>query len=284
MVYAVVGAGGRVGRLVASALCDAGVRVRAIGRDAARLRSAFDSAVETAAADLEDPATLVGALAGAERLFIASPVHPRLAVHQSGLVSAAQAAGVQRIVKLSGSAWTMRAGAPTSTGAAHHGVEQALAAAGIEHACVRPNAFMQASLAEAAGAAASGRIELPIGAARVSYIDIADIAAVAAALLLAPHIERTVEITGPAAVSGEDLAASASALLGRPVAYVPIEIETVLERMRRNGAPAFLLRHIEEVLTLLRAGAAAATTGEVERLCGRPARSVHDFLRASLGR
>jgi len=282
MVYAVVGANGRVGRLVAGALLGAGVRVRAIGRDAARLRTAFGCAVETAAADLGEPASLVASLASVERVFIASPVHPQLAAHQTNLVGAARAAGVQRIVKLSGSAWTMQPGSPTSTGAAHRAVEEALAAAGIEHACVRPNAFMQGSLAEAPRAMARGSFELPIGGARVSYIDVADIAAVAAALLLAPRVAGAVEITGPAAVSGDDLAASAAELLGRPVAYAPIGIDAAVAKMRASGAPPFLLRHLEEVLTLIRAGAAAATTGEVARLCGRPAGSVRDFLRASL--
>lgn len=281
MIYAVVGASGRVGRLVAGALIDAGVRVRVIGRDASRLQATFGPPVEAAAADLGEPGTLAAALAGVKRAFIASPVHPQLAAQQTSLVRAASAAGVQRIVKLSGSTWTMQTGAPTATGTAHRAVEAELAAAGIEHACVRPNAFMQGSLAEAPRAMALGRFELPIGDARVSYIDVADIAAVATALLLAPHVAGTVEITGPTAVSGDDLAATAAGLLGRPVAYVPVEIDAVLTRMRADGAPAFLLRHIGEVLALLRAGAAAATTGEVERLCNRPARPVREFLRTA---
>lgn len=281
-MYAVVGASGRVGQLVARALLDAGAPVRAIGRDAARLQAALGPQAAAAVADLGDEATLAGALAGVERVFLVSPVHPQLAAHQSNLVRAARAAGVRRIVKLSGSPWTMRPEAPTSTGAAHRAVEAALAAAGVEHACVRPNAFMQGSLGEPARQMPAGRFELAIGAARVSYIDVADIAAVAAAALLAPRLDGApIEITGPAAVSGEELAATAGELLGQPVAYAPVEVDVVLGRMRGSGAPPFMLRHIEEVLTLIRAGAAAATTGEVERVCGRPARPVRDFLRAA---
>ena len=145
-----------------------------------------------------------------------SPVGASLAARQVAAVRAAADAGVARIVKLSGSAWTMQPGRMTSSGAAHAEVEAAIKASAMPHVFLRPNAFMQTMLARLPGELASAdHFSLAIGAAQVSLIDVRDIAAVAAQALTGAQVDGEVlELSGPQAWSGSEIAAAATRLTG----------------------------------------------------------------------
>jgi uncharacterized protein YbjT (DUF2867 family) len=69
--------------------------------------------------------------------------------------------------------------------------------------------------------ASEGHFVAPIGDARVSAVDVRDIAAVAAvALTEAGHDGKTYVITGPAAVTHSELAAAIAKAIGRSVALL----------------------------------------------------------------
>ena len=278
----VLGATGRVGRLVTRALLDAQAAVCAMARDPARAAASLGARIEVRRGEFGDPAGIEAACAGVERLFLMSPVCELQAEHQIAAVDAARRAGVSRIVKLSGSAWTMREGDLTATGAAHLTVERHLRASNLEFAIVRPNAFMHGALDRpllALAAGESGTLALARGQARAGYIHIDDIGAVCAQALLAPAASCTAhEITGPQSMSGDDLAAEASLALGRVVSYEAVPVAHELDRLRRNGLSEFMLRHAQENLERMERGYAERVTGEVPRLLDRPARSARDFI------
>lgn len=263
----VFGASGRIGGLVAERLARAGrpLRVRCVSRSAR-----FPAGVEGVAADADRPETLVPALRGATGVFIATPIGERLEAQQRAIVAAAAAAGVERIVKLSGSDWTM---ADSESGRAHRAVETMLDTLPIATVSIRPNVFTQTFLARAKADAAEGRaVRLPIGAAAFACIDVRDIADVAVHALEAPAAGHVVHsITGPAAVTGDWVAAQLGAQ------YEPIALEAALEAA--HGASGFLLRHLEAMYRLIAAGAAARVGDTVARLLERPARSADEFLR-----
>ena len=281
----VLGATGRVGRRVTRHLLAAGVRVRALVRDPARAL-ALPGGAELVRGDFTDAASLAAACAGIDQVFLISPVQEDLAAQQGAVIEAARRAGVRRMVKLSGSSWTMREGDMTATGAAHLASEGLLRQSGMEFAIVRPNPFMQGSLdAAVLGLAQSADPDpdtLPMarGTARAGVIHIDDIAEVCAhALLAAADASNAVhEITGPASLSGDDIAREASAVLGRTIRYRAIPVEAALERLRQQGITGYPLRHLRENMVRVAAGYADVVTGEVPRLLGRPARSVREFL------
>jgi uncharacterized protein YbjT (DUF2867 family) len=84
----------------------------------------------------------------------------------------------------------------------HAAVEQHVRDLGIAHTFLRPNLFFQGLLAVAGPISAQGRFYAPIGEARVSAVDVRDIAAVAATTLTeAGHEGATYTLTGPAAIT-----------------------------------------------------------------------------------
>ena len=283
----VLGATGRVGRRVTGHLLAADVRVRALVRDPARVL-ALPSGAELVRGDFADAASLAAACAGVDQVCLISAVEEDLAAQQGAAIEAARRAGVRRMVKLSGSSWTMREGDMTATGAAHLASEGLLRKSGMAFAIVRPNPFMQGSLDAAvlalAQSADADHLPMARGTARAGVIHIDDIAAVCAHALLAADASNAVhEITGPASLSGDDIAREASAVLGRTIRYRAIPVEAALERMRQQGITGYALRHLRENMERVAAGYADVVTGEVARLLGRPARSVREFLVETLG-
>lgn len=283
----VLGATGRVGSLVVRELAASGCSVGGLVRDPARAAATWPAGAQQVTGDLGDAASIAAAMRGAQAVLITSPVHPQLAAWQCGAVRAAADAGVRRIVKLSGSAWTMQPGHATTVGAAHAQVEATMAAVeaagGPRGVCIRPNAFLQGMLGRvAAEVQASGAFSLALGEARVAFADLRDIASVCAHALRAADLPPCIEVTGPAAVGGSAIADMLQRLLARPVSYRPIEVAEAIERARATGLPEFTLTHQQEVLQRLRAGAGSAVSPAFAALVGRPPRDVAAFLAEAL--
>lgn len=314
------GATGRVGGALLRELLAANAPVRCLVRDPDRARAQFAAAdaardgvlvplaklggphtkgtqsngpqVEWARGDFGDSATVAAALHGVERVFVMSPVSADLAAQQINLVNAAARAGVTRIVKLSGSSWTMPAGTltagstatatTTATGTLHAQVEAAITATGVTHTLVRPTVFMQGMLSRIIESITqTDSFGLALGNARAAFIDIGDIAEVAShALLAGQALGPVLDITGPQAYSGEDIARIASALTARSISYQALLLEAALARA--SSVTAFMQCHLRDVLTLMLAGEAANVTDTVAQICGRPARPVEDWLHAAL--
>ena len=116
----------------------------------------------------------------------------------------------------------------------------------------------------------------PYADAGISMIDAEDVAQVAAALLLrgAPStsgalLGETLELTGPSAVSYADLGRELSQVSGRQIV-----VETRSYEEHTAAVPT--ARTFLEVL-----GRASEVSGEVERILGRPATPLADYVRRS---
>jgi uncharacterized protein YbjT (DUF2867 family) len=289
MTVLVSGGTGRLGRLVVQGLLARGAAVRVLTRDpqaAAALLGAAGPRLQFSAGDLAQPGSLRGVADGARAVLLLSPIHPRLAAQQIALVDEARRAGVDRIVKVSGSAWTLDPPGRSASGDAHRQVEQHLAVSGIAHALLRPNAWMQVALAGVLQALRAGQ---PLtdrhGGAAVGYIDVRDLADVTVDQLLATTLAAApLELTGPQPLRVADVAAEAAALLGRQVLVQAADAPAAATAAVPEGTDpqAFVQRVHGEFGRLIRSGAAAGVTDTVPRMLQRPARSVARWLRDEL--
>ena len=102
---------------------------------------------------------------------------------------------------------------------------------------LQPAFFMANLLMVAPGVAATDTLYAPTGGAKVAMVDVRDVAAVAAAVLADPtYAGRTLSVTGPEAITFDDVAAAIGAAVGRPIRYVdltPEEARPALRRRRR---------------------------------------------------
>jgi uncharacterized protein YbjT (DUF2867 family) len=114
----------------------------------------------------------------------------------------------------------------------------------------------------------------------VSYVDCADIAACAVALLTGPaRPGATFTLTGPEALTHAEIAALLSDAWGRPVRYVDLPPDAFAARLTAQGLPEAFAADVAALFAeVATAGTLAGTTGDVEELTGRPPRTFADFL------
>lgn len=182
-MIAVTGATGSIGEHLVAELSARGAPFRIVARDP---RAAARLGGEIVHGDFDAPETLAAAFEGADQLFLnaggAVPVEgPQPMVRQQlAAIDAAAAAGISHVVKVS----VLRAapGRPLAEGA-HGEIETYLHDAGPAATVLRPSGFMQNYVTGIAGFTPDGGLLDTYGGARVSYIDAADIAACAAAVL-----------------------------------------------------------------------------------------------------
>lgn len=284
--FLVAGGTGRLGRLIVAGLLARGAAVRVLTARPDEARTLLGSAVARAEGRFEDAGALAASLAGIDRLLLLSPVSETLESGQTAAIAAAERAGIRRIVKISGSTWTIDPPGSTHSGDAHATVEARLAASAIESVALRPNAWMQTSLGPAlARAAASGRLALPHGGSPVAYIDARDIADVAVhQLTTATVAPGPLVLTGPRAVGSAEIADLVGRQVGHPVAPAELAWTDQEAQLIAAGVPAAHRANIQRFAVLMAQGAAAPVTDTVERLLGRPARDVAALVAEALGK
>ncbi|WP_395298171.1 NAD(P)H-binding protein [Kitasatospora hibisci] len=258
----VVGATGTTGRRTAAGLVAAGCRVRAAGRSATPLPG-----TEPVRFDWYDPATHAGALDGADRVYLVPPVgDPDPAAVMLPFLRRARAAGVRRAVLLSSSA--VPEGGP-AVGRVH----AALPGLFDAWAVLRPSWFMQnftGTHTHAEGIRSHGTILTAAGDGRIGFVDAEDIAAVAVRALLDGRAPDTdLVLTGPQALSHDEIAAVLTEVTGRPVVHRRLSYEQLRDRLAAQVAPEFAAMLARMDLAIAE-GAEDRTTDTVLRLTGRP--------------
>jgi uncharacterized protein YbjT (DUF2867 family) len=114
----------------------------------------------------------------------------------------------------------------------------------------------------------------------VAMIDVDDIAAVAAtALTTTGHAGRAYVLTGPEALSYQDVAEKLARILGRPVAYKDIPLAIMRERRLAAGVPEWHADVQVDFSTALSAGHASTVTNPVETVTGKPSRTLEQLIR-----
>lgn len=266
----VTGSTGKVGKELVRNLQETKAKFRVGARSPQKI-----SGAEVVLFDLDRPETLGPALSGIERLFLLSSGGTE---REGPVVDAAKKAGVRHIVKLS--VW----GAETEAlefGRHHRPIEKKIEASGIPWTFLRPNGFMQNYVAYFAGTIkAQGAFYLPDRDARISVIDVRDIAAVAAkALTEKGHEGKAYTLSGPEALSNAEIAEKISRAVGKKVTYVDVSEDDYRKGLLGAGIPPAYADALVDLQRYYVRGGAARVTPEVERVTGRKPISFDQFAR-----
>lgn len=275
----VAGSTGTNGSLLIEELVAAGAPVRAMVRAPEKASSVERDGVEAVVVDFDSPETLEAAMEGVDRAFLVAPADPRQAEWENNFVDAAKRAGLRHVVKLS--VLGADAGAPVRFGRVHAEAERHLEESGMPYTILRPTGFMQNTLAYAGSVASEGRFYAPLADAPVAWIDVRDIAAVAARVLTEDgHEGKVYELTGPEAISNREIAEKLSGAVGEPVEHVEVSYEQARETMVGAGLPEWLADGLIELnKEVYEPGYAASVTDGVEEALGRRPRTFDEFAR-----
>jgi len=251
--FLILGGTGKVGRRLGDSLTRAGHDPRPASRHAA------------ARFDWQDPGSWPDALAGADGLFIVGPGSatdwsPLL----SRLLAEAKSAGVQRAVLLSAR------GVEFLPDGAVAAAERALREGPLPATILRPAHFAQ-NFTEAMFAPRDGVIIAPVGAGTEPFIDVRDIADVAAAVLAGGDYDgAALDLSGPEAVGFPEAAAILADVSGQPVRFEDESDADHVARLRAAGTPEGYIRWRMAMLGGIRRGADAYLSDGVQRVLGRP--------------
>ena len=269
---AVTGSTGFVGGSVAAQLSSAGVPLRLLTRSAAPTLP--DSVAYTV--DYADAEAAEQALTGVHTLFMVSARESatRLGEHRT-FIDAAAAAGVSHIVYTS-----FQGAAPDATftlGRDHHATEQHIEASGMGFTFLR-DSFYCDFLPDMAGD--DGVIRGPAGEGRVAAVCREDVARVASTIIREPsqHRDVTYTLTGPEAISLAEAAAMISAARGTALRFYNETIDEAYTSRQRYHAPVWQVDAWVSTYTSIALGEVATVTDDVERLTGRRAMSLNEFL------
>jgi uncharacterized protein YbjT (DUF2867 family) len=279
---AIIGNSGTNARPWTEAFLKAGWRVRNLVRAPQNIVQRPN--LTAAAFDFDDTQGHAAALTGVDVLALITPALPRQVEWETALIGAARSARVAGIIKLSVIGAEMAR--PISFFARNAAqTEAALQASGVPHVILRPNGFMQNVLRQRASIVAGSYVE-PSGATTASRIDVHDLADVAVAIADGPFDGRVLTLTGPEALTGEQMAATLTAVLGRPVRFISPPLPQFRAALTERGLPAWQIEAFVEVQDAVLAGRAphlAVVTNEVAAVTGRPPRSFAAFAQREFG-
>jgi uncharacterized protein YbjT (DUF2867 family) len=191
-------------------------------------------------------------------------------------IDAARAAGVDRMVKLSGP--RPASGSPIPFERWHAQIERHLIDSGIPWVLLRPCTYMTNLLMHADAVRHTGRLMAPAGSAEIAFVDPRDVAASAAAALAeGGHEGSAYALTGSEAITFERIAGDLSAATGRPIAYVDVPEPDARQGMVAAGLPEPVADAIIAIFAVQRTGAMARTSDTVLTLTGREPRSFARF-------
>ncbi|MGW1911597.1 NmrA family NAD(P)-binding protein [Streptomyces sp. NPDC002076] len=260
----ILGGTGRTGSLLADGLAQRGITPRTAARSGADVRF-----------DWDDPATHADAVAGVDRLYLVTPTMRVSYAGQVGVfLDLAEAAGVRHVTYLS-----VYNADQAPAGIDIAAVEADLASRhGITHSVLRPAWVMQ-NFADDHLPVIDGVITAPSAGGREAFVDAADIAAVATETLLAPetHAGATYSLTGPQALTFQDIADTIAFVSGRPVTYSDIDQEAWINGALAAGVPADFAVMMRWLTGAIVAGNGATPTGDIEKVTGRPATTFREF-------
>jgi NAD(P)H dehydrogenase (quinone) len=273
---AVTGSTGRLGSRVARGLSQLGVDQRLLVRDPSMAPALPGTHI--LAADYGDGAAVRTALTGAHTVFMvsASETPDRVQQHLT-FIDAAVAAGVQRIVYVS-----FFGASPTATftlARDHWATEEHLRSIGVAYTILRDNVYADFP---PHFIGTDGSIRGPAGDGRVAVVAQADIAEVAVAVLTSDgaHDGRTLNLTGPEALTMYEIAAILSDHLGRTVSYIPETVDEAYASRASYGAPQWQVDGWVSTYTAIAAGELATVNEDIPEVTGHPALTLKQVLEA----
>jgi len=272
----VTGASGNAGGAVLKEVLKTNRPVKGMYRSPA---DAAKASVEVGAviADFADRGSLGRALEGVEAVYlVCSPVR-ELVELEGNMVDACQAAGVRHVVLNSAlGAGDYRKSFPSW----HRRVEDKLSASGLDYTIVRPNSFMQNILTYyASSIRTEGAFYAAMGNARTSFIDVRDVAAVAARTLTSPgHAGKTYELNGPEALTYGEVAEKITQASGRRVQYVDIPVAQQKQAMLDQRLPDWLVTALLDLQAYYTGGKGGEVDDVISTILGRAPRTMDQFL------
>lgn len=275
----ITGATGSIGSELAKQLADHNIPFRALVRNLDKAKALKQlKGAELVTGDFNDEQSIVNALKGIEKAFLVSNSSEEAEALQCSFVGLAAKSGLRHIVKLSQFAADLNS--PVRFLRYHAVVEEKIKETGLQYTFLRPNLFMQGLLGFADPIKYQQQFFATAGDAKISLVDTLDIAAVAlAALTTTSHGNHIYDITGPEAISHQEIANILSQVLEKEIKYINVSDEEMQSALSDIGFPSWQLAGLIEDYAHYARGEAAVLSEAVKEVTGKAPRKFIDFVK-----
>jgi uncharacterized protein YbjT (DUF2867 family) len=289
----VTGATGTLGSQVVKQLLSAkakeDVNIKAAARSANDNTFEGLNKVQVVQLDYNNPSTLAAALKGVDKLFLLTPFQSNMVDLTSNLVNEAKNARVKYIVKQSVMGVDVEPG--ITPGILHRQAEKIIEESKISFTFLRPNFLMQNFVNfYSHSIKTQGAFYVPAADAKVSFVDVRDIAAVAVQALVTTttndggggrdkHKGKAYNITGGEALSYGQAAEIISNEVGKKVSYVNVSDEDASKGMKDIGMDEWTVNSMIELFEITRAGYVSTISPVVEQVTGNKPISFSQFVK-----
>ena len=278
----VTGATGNLGRLTLQLLLERrpAEQLAGLARTPERAADLAALGVDIRPGDYFDPASLVSAFDGVDKLLLVSAqaFTDRNTQHFNA-IAAAKLAGVKHVIytaiQRDDELGINQVGVTESDVFA----EQTLRASGLTYTILRNPMYLdQFDVYVAADAYETG-VRVPPGEGTMAPALLRDLAAANVAVLTQDgHDDKTYTLNGSEAASFRDIAATLSQIHGAPVPYRPVGVEEYLESYLQKGIPRPVAEFMTAWVVGVGQGSFSRNTGDLERLIGYRPTGYREFL------
>lgn len=265
----VIGASGTVGSELVRILRSTGHTVRTTTSKQPQDASAVQINVATGEG-------IKAAFQGVDRAFLLSP--PGYADQYamlSPLIQEAKRQGLKKVVLMTAM------GANAVETSPFRRAEMELEKSGLTYNIVRPNWFFQNfNTFWAQGIREQNGIFLPAGEAATSFVDTQDVSAVMARLLTSSEFDnQAFDLTGPQALTHQEVADAISSVTPKKIVYQDIPPEILKKGLLSAGLPPDYVDFMLLIFGFLHDGYNSRTTASVKTILGREPRSVKEYVK-----
>ncbi len=263
----VIGATGRIGSELVKLLVQNNHAVRAASRNPSADSSKFQKIVEVVEFDYDKPQTFASALIGVEKIFlIVKPGDNHSDKAAIPLIDLAKKAKVKLIVDITAM------GVEQDDTFMLRILEKYIESSGISYTHLRPNWFMQNfdTGPMFADIKATGALHLPAADAKISFIDLRDIAAVGYKVLTeSKHKGKAYTLTGKESLSYKQTMEKISRVVGNEISYIPISEDNARTVLAKRGVSIELIDRWTNFYRKVRQGDCSPISMDVEMILGR---------------
>jgi uncharacterized protein YbjT (DUF2867 family) len=163
----------------------------------------------------------------------------------------------------------------------HTRVVEAIKAAGFDYTILLPTFFAQNfKNYEWENIMQRSITFVPAGDGKVGFVDVEDIALVAATVLIeAGHEGKFYTITGPDLLSYAEAAQQLSEVIGKPIHYPAPSPEVYKQVLTEAGAPEFIASYMIPVYSLIADGKVNIVSDDIERITGKKPTQLKEVLK-----
>jgi|CXWL01.1.fsa_nt_gi uncharacterized protein YbjT (DUF2867 family) len=273
----VAGANGLNGRSLLEKLSVRGIPARAMVRNTAHALTLQNETTEIVEADLANMDSLKKALVGIDLAYIVTSIHPDSVSLFNNFFMAAKDANVQHVIKLSGLGAT--ADSKSEILRQHFLSDELLIGSGLNFTIIQPNSFFQNILWQKRSIRIKGRLGMLLADGKQSYIDARDVAEATVQIFKdKKHLNKIYQLTGPGAISGNDIASELSDMLNKQIKYKPISSSFARQEMLAGGVSEWNSIALTEIQEVFAAGTFAETTDDLEFILSKKPRNLRCFL------